>query len=513
MYQATHLPGVRDWLAHRAVATPDRLALVDAPSGRRETYAEVDTAVEECAARLAALGVGVGSHLGVVVSRRPAAVYTAHAAMRVGATLVPLSAKLTPAELGPRAERAELDLLLCEAGTEDAAAAADVPTYSIDDRSDWTEVASDADGGDDEPPDLLDASPSTFDLPEWELDDPLVMLYTSGTTGRPKLVVLTAKNVLASAGASAFRLGHDPADRWCSPLSPASMGGLAPVYRCALYGTGLVLAPTDPAPLARAMAEHGVTGVSLVPVLLERLLDAADLPGGLRTVLLGGAPAPASLIERCAERGVPVAPTYGATETASQIATARPAEATAHPGTVGRPLFMTDVSVVDDRGRPVERGETGELVVAGPTVTPGYYDDPAATAEAFSPHGFRTGDLGYRDDAGRLYVVGRRSERIVTGGETVDPAEVAAAVRSLPGVADAAVVGLPDEEFGERVAALVEPAGDGIAPEELRDALRDRLAGYKLPRTVAVGEIPRTESGTVDRAATRERLLGESQGA
>jgi len=500
---------VRDWLAHRAVATPDRLALVDAASGRRETYAEVDDAVEECAARLAALGVGVGSRLGVAVSRRPAAVYTTHAAMRVGATLVPLSPKLTPPELGPRAERAELDLLLCEADTEAAAAAADVPTYSVDDRSDWTAVAGE-NGEQGAPPDLLEASPSTFDLPEWELEDPLVMLYTSGTTGRPKLVVLTAKNVLASAGASAFRLGHDPGDRWCSPLSPASMGGLAPVYRCALYGTTLLLAPTDPAPLARALTEHGATGVSLVPVVLERLLDAAELPDSLRTVLLGGAPAPASLIERCAERGVPVAPTYGATETASQIATARPSEAVANPETVGRPLFMTDVSVLDERGRPVETGETGEIVVDGPTVTPGYYDDPTGTADAFCPEGFRTGDLGYRDDAGRLYVVGRRSERIVTGGETVDPTEVAAAVRSLPGVADAAVVGLPDEEFGERVAALLErEPGSELDPESVRDALRDRLAGYKLPRTVAVGEIPRTASGTVDRGATRERLLGE----
>ncbi len=496
---------MRDWLAHRTAATPDRPALVDATSGRRETYAEVDDAVEECAARLAALGVGVGSHLGAVVSRRPAAVYAAHAAMRVGATLVPLSAKLTPAEVSPRAEQADLDLLLCEAGTEEAASAADVPTYSIDDHSDWTETTDT--GG--EPPNLLGASPSTFDIPEWELDDPLVMLYTSGTTGQPKLVVLTAKNVLASAGASAFRLGHNANDRWCSPLSPASMGGLAPVYRCAVYGTELVLAPTDPGPLARALGKHAVTGVSLVPVLLKRLLDTADLPERLRMVLLGGAPAPESLVERCAERGVPVAPTYGATETASQIATAQPSEAAANPGTVGRPLFMTDVSVVDDRGRPVERGETGELVVGGPTVTPGYYGDPAATAEAFSPHGFRTGDLGYRDDGGRLYIVGRRSERIITGGETVDPAEVAAAVRSLPGVADAAVVGLPDEEFGERVAALVEPAGDGVTPGALRDALRDRLAGYKLPRTVAAGTIPRTESGTVDRAAVREHLLEE----
>jgi O-succinylbenzoic acid--CoA ligase len=224
-------------------------------------------------------------------------------------------------------------------------------------------------------------------------------------------------------------------------------------------------------------------------------------------VLLGGAPARPALIERCLDRGVPVSPTYGTTETASQIATARPPELADAPDTVGRPLLMTSVTVVDERGRPLEAGETGELVVDGPTVTPGYYDDPAADEEAFCPQGFRTGDLGYRDEAGRLFVVGRRSERIVTGGETVDPTEVADAVRSLPGVADAAVVGLPDEAFGERVGALLEPEPGASPPTELRAALADRLASHKLPRTVAVGELPRTESGTVDREAVRERLL------
>jgi O-succinylbenzoic acid--CoA ligase len=249
------------------------------------------------------------------------------------------------------------------------------------------------------------------------------------------------------------------------------------------------------------------TCVSLVPTMLRRLLDsgAAHALAALRFVLLGGAPARPDLVGTCAEHGIPVCPTYGMTETASQVATARPAEAYADPDTVGAPLLPTELTVVGDSG-PVPEGEAGEIVVRGPTVTPGYYGRPEATRAAFGSHGLHTGDVGRIED-GRLYVLNRRSDRIVTGGENVDPGTVAAAVRDHPGVADAAVVGVPDEEWGEAVAALVVPDGDPPDPEALQSFLRDRLAGFEVPRRVAfAGSLPRTASGTVDREAVRERF-------
>jgi len=482
---------VRDWLGQRARISPGTTALVDADSGDSYSYDDLDERVELLAGRLAAEGIRVDDHVGLLASGVDA-VAAVHAAMRVGARLVPLSTALTTAELAPRIERADLDVVLCDADTASRALdAASVPVRGLDDAA--------------RPVD--ETTPRPFELPEWTLDDPCTMLYTSGTTGAPKLVVLTAGNLLASAVASAFRLGVLPEDRWASPLPTSSMGGLAPIYRATLYGATVVRCPTDPDALLDAMADHGATGVSLVPTLLSRLLDAGELPDALRTILLGGAPTPDALIERCAARDVPVCPTYGMTETASQIATARPGEAVDHVGTVGRPLLFTDVTIVDERGDPVPRGEAGELVVAGPTVAPGYYGDPAATAAAFDTHGLRTGDVGYRDEGSRLWVSGRRDDRIVTGGRNVDPGEVAAALRELDGVRDAAVVGLPDEEWGQRVAALVEPDGGAALDEETVEAhCRDRLAGYKLPRTVAFDAVPRTGSGTVDRQAVRERL-------
>jgi O-succinylbenzoic acid--CoA ligase len=495
---------MRDWLATRADATPAATAL--AAAGDVEdaaTYADLNERVEVVAGRLAATGVGVDDSLAVCAGTRAEFVPLVHAAQRLGAVLVPLDARATGEELSDRLERVDPDALVCERETETAAAAAidglgtDADLLSLD------EPATDAEA-------LSAVRPEPFDLPEWELSDPLVVLFTSGTTGDPDAVVLTLGNVLASATASAFRLGLRPDDCWHVPLPMYHMGGLAPVYRSVLYGTALsVQRGFDPAATLSALRAADATAVSLVPTMLERLLEAGTLPD-LRFVLLGGAVCPAALLERAHERGVPVAPTYGMTEAASQIATARPEEARDRPESVGNPVMFAEVTVVDDAGAVCDPGERGELVVSGPMVTPGYLD-AERTAEAFCSRGLRTGDLGHRDAGGRLYVHGRADDLIVTGGENVDPAEVADALRAHPAVEACAVVGLPDDEWGQRVAALV--VGESVADVSaaaIRDHCRERLAGYKLPRAVAFAdELPRTASGTVDRAAVRDRLLDE----
>ncbi|WP_276281763.1 o-succinylbenzoate--CoA ligase [Halorussus caseinilyticus] len=505
----------RDWLAHRARVSPEATALVEADDGeqtdgRRWTYAELDAAVEGTAGRLAALGVGAGDHLGVLMETRVAFVRLVHAAMRLGAVLVPLNARLARPELARQAEVADLHLVVCERATEaDAVATADatasatgtaVPVASVD--SPETEgVAA-----------LAERTPADFDPASWSWADAQAMLFTSGTTGDPKAVELATGNFLSSAVASAFRLGVTPDDRWLLCLSMYHMGGLSVVLRSALYGSTVVLREGfDAADAADAIAEYEATGVSLVPTMLRRMLDArGSLADSLRFVLLGGAPASEELLARCEDRGVPVHPTYGMTETASQIATARSREAFAHRGTVGRPLLWTDLTVVGDGGDPLPAGEAGELVVSGPTVTRGYYGDSAATSDAFGEYGFHTGDVGYRDEAGRVWVLNRREDRIVTGGENVHPGEVVEVLRDHPDVRDAAVVGLDDDEWGERVAALVVPAGGAdLSADDVTAHCRDRLAGYKRPRTVGFADaLPRTASGTVEREAVRERLRG-----
>ncbi len=490
---------MRDWLAIRADATPEATALAaGADVEATASYAALDRRVETLAGRLSARGVGVGDRLAVCSGTRVEFVELVHAAQRLGATLVPLHARATSSELEARLDRVDPAAVVCEADTEPAAtAAADAPVLAVDAPESGAEPLSAVD-------------PEPFDLPEWAADDALVVMFTSGTTGDPDAAVLTLANVLASATASAFRLGVTPTDCWHVTLPMAHMGGLAPVYRSVVYGTALsVQRSFEPAATLEALRAADATCLSLVPTMLDRLLDAGVLPE-LRFVLLGGAPCPPELLARARDRGVPVAPTYGMTEAASQIATARPDEAATTLGSVGNPLMFAELAVVDDDGVRRRPGESGELVVSGAMVSPGYLDDERTEA-AFCNAGLRTGDRGYRDEAGRVYVEGRIDDTIVTGGENVDPAEVAAALRSHPVVEDCAVVGLPDEEWGQRVAALVVRAGDASAGDAsaaaLRDHCRDRLADFKRPRTVAFADaVPRTPSGTVDRAAVRRRL-------
>ncbi|SFG12867.1 O-succinylbenzoic acid--CoA ligase [Halopelagius inordinatus] len=490
---------MRDWLSHRVRVTPDATALLLASTGDSWTFAELDEMVAETAGHLAALGIESGDHLGVVMETRVAYVRLLHAAMRLGTVLVPLGDGLTETELRAQAETADLTALVCGAETERRAvdATESVPVVSVD--SPTTDAASS----------LSDVSPETVAPASWDLDDTQLLLFTSGTTGDPKAVRLRMRNLLSSAVASAFRLGFDPADKWLVALSLHHMGGIAPVLRMPLYGMTVVLRSEFRAgATADDIERYDVTAVSLVPTMLRRMLKKrGTLSESLRVVLLGGAPASTELIERCRNYSVPVYPTYGMTETASQIATARPKEAFRNVGTVGRPLYWTEVTVLDETGTPVDGDETGELVVSGPTVTPGYYGDDEATAEAFCEYGLRTGDAGYVDSAGRLYVLNRVDDRIITGGENVEPGEVVDVLRSHPDIRDAAVVGVPDDEWGERVGALVVRASEAVTRDVVEEYARERLAGFKLPRIVAFAdELPRTVSGTVKRDAVRERL-------
>jgi O-succinylbenzoic acid--CoA ligase len=477
----------RDLLAHRAATTPDRVGLVDAEEGQTATYRDLDQAVSGLASWLDGLGVTTTTRVGVLLEPGPAFVRLVHALFRLGAVVVPLDPRATSTELEPILDRAAVTVLVADGDT--AATAADVAGH-VEKTASVAEYDPAATDGE-----------SVWSYP-WSPDREALVLFTSGTTGQPKGVRLTAGNLRASAEASAYRLGVTPDDRWLDCLPMHHMGGLAPIVRTALYGTTLVVQRSfDPAETIRVIEAERITGLSVVPTMLDRLLAADwDPPTHLRTVLLGGAPASDELIDRCDRRGVPVSPTYGMTETASQIATATPEQAFAHRGTVGQPLLNTRVTIVAD-GSPVETGERGELVVAGPTVTPGYLAE-AATAEAFGEYGLHTGDVGYRDAAGRLWIDGRVDDRIVTGGENVDPTEVATVLRGHPAVDEAAVLGVPDETWGQRVVALV--VADDLAGDALDEHCRAALAAYKCPKSYEFVEaVPRTDSGTVDREIAR----------
>ena len=497
-------------LARRVAATPDRTALVDADHGRRWRYRDLDRLVDRAVDRLRERAPET-ERVGTLFAPAPAFVVTFHAAQRLGWTVVGLDSRSPAPELGARIEQADVDHLVhgpdvavpTEVETP-ALAASDLVESSGESPVGGTESGGTGNSKSDPAARSAGAGPPTHTHPA-DQTETAVVLFTSGTTGEQKGVRLTARNLRASAVASALRLGVSPGDRWLCCLPVNHMGGLAPVVRTALYGTTLVLQRAfDAEATARVLADYDITGVSLVPTQLRRLLDADAPLGELETVLVGGAPTPAHLLDRALAADASVAPTYGLTEATSQVATARPSTAAAHPESVGQPLYGVRVTLVAD-GEAVSAGERGELVVSGPTVTPGYLD-AERTAAAFGEFGLHTGDIGVRDEAGRLRVLGRRDDLVLTGGELVAPDEVVETLCAHPAVAEAAVVGLDDAEWGQRLAALVVPESD-LDSSTVGEHCRDSLPGYKCPRTILLADsIPRTVSGTVDREAVRTRL-------
>jgi o-succinylbenzoate---CoA ligase len=313
-----------------------------------------------------------------------------------------------------------------------------------------------------------------------------VVVGTSGSTGVPKGVELSAAALRHSARASLDRVGAQPGERWLCCLPVTHVAGLAVLVRSLVSGTEPVLAErADP----ETLAVSGCTHVSLVPTQLQRLLLQAGAPlAGFSSVLLGGAAAPAGLLDAARDASVPVVTTYGMTETCG--------------GCVydGVPLDGVRAEIRDD----------GRIWISGPVLFSGYRGGPPAPADGW----FRTGDLGVLDAAGRLLVRGRADDVINTGGHKVVPGEVAAALQACPGVRDAAVVGQPDPEWGERVVAVVVPAdpGDPPALELLRRHVRERLPRYAIPsRVVMVDAVPMLPSGKHDIVRLRQELLRREQ--
>jgi O-succinylbenzoic acid--CoA ligase len=306
---------------------------------------------------------------------------------------------------------------------------------------------------------------------------PLAVMHTSGTTSEPKPIVLSHGNFLASALGSAVALGLERDDRWLCPMPLTHVGGLSIPIRSAVYATTVVLhGGFDTDAVLRELMDPArrITLVSLVPTMLARLLDAglAD-PPTLRWALLGGGPIAPALTDRARSAGVPIAPSYGMTEACSQIAT------------FGYPLAGVELAIADD-----------EVRVRGPIVS----------AAALAGDGWlHTGDLGRLDERGRLEIIGRVSDTIITGGENVAPAEVEAVLLEHPDVADVGVHGRPDPEWGEVVVAKV-VARDGapVEPEALRAFCATRIARFKVPKSIEiVNRLPRTGSGKLLRRQLR----------
>jgi O-succinylbenzoic acid--CoA ligase len=440
------------WLPRAAARNPRRLAV------NGLTYAALMGAAGAAAGELRRTGIGRGDRVALLLEPGADFAVALHACLLTGAVAVPVDVRLRG---GERA-----------AQTAGCAAIVDRPLPR--------------DGV------VAPALDATHDL-----GAVAVVVHTSGSSGPPKPVELTYGNWLWSAIGSAVALGARADDAWLCALPVSHVGGLSILLRSAIHATHAIVHDRfDTTRCLEALADpRGATLVSLVPTTLARLLDAGlARPPRLRCALIGGGPVTPALMARAQAAGVPVAQTYGLSEACSQVTTARPGDVQAD---AGPPLFCSRVRIASDG---TDAGAEGEILVRGPTVA----------RSAAGPGGWlATGDLGVLDAAGRLTVTGRRADTIVTGGENVAPAEVEAVLAEHPAVAEAVVYGLPDPEWGERVAATIVPVpGATPDPDDLRRHCAARLAPFKVPKQfAAVAAVPRTSTGKVLRMDVRNSAI------
>ncbi len=489
-----------DWLTRCAGNSPEHLAVQY--DQQQWSFAELDRQATRLARQLATLGVQEGNRVALLAANSPSYVALVHALTRLGAILVPLNLRLTLQELCWQLRDVHASLLVCDADYvnlvhEIGQVLPQLPLATLATISYRGET-------------VISELPES-DIPLRTLIDLNALqaiMYTSGTTGQPKGAIITYGMQWWNAVGSALNLGHNPGDRWLACLPLFHIGGLSILMRSVIYGISVVVHQKfDATVINHAIFDDKITIISLVAVMLQRMLADLDTnsrgtsyPSTLRCILLGGGPAPYPLLEACMRRDIPVVQTYGLTESCSQAVTLSPSDAMRKIGSAGRPLLPVQLRILHDN-RSASPGEPGEILLKGPTITPGYAGRPEATAQAFQDGWFATGDIGYLDTDGYLYVLDRRADLIISGGENVYPAEIESLLQSHPAVEEAGVCGRADPLWGQvPIAFVVLKSGSAATTEELLSYSAQKLARYKQPRTIHFADqLPHTSSGKLIR--------------
>lgn len=492
--------GLGSWPRRRARIAARDVALIH--EGQTTTYGELERRVARLGDALRSLGVGAGDRVAYLGPNHPAFAETMFAVAALGAIFVPLNTRLAAPELSFVVRDAGVDVLVWDHRLERTASevvAATSPSHGIVVGADVAEGAADhayedvlASGGD-----------GHLDTPV-SLEDDAMIMYTSGTTGHPKGVVITHANVTWNCFNVLIDVdvSQDEVTLVSAPMFHTAALNQTFLPTFIKGGTSVLVSAFDPQETLELIAEHRVTWMFGVPAMFKALTQApgwgeADL-SSVRAVEAGGAPVPEELIRTYQERGLTFMQGYGMTEASPGVLFLRAKDSLTKVGSAGTPCFFTDVRVTDEDDRDVPVGEPGEIRVRGPNVMRGYWNAEEATREVLSEDGwFRSGDVAVSDEDGCLTIVDRLKDMFISGGENVYPAEVENALHEHPAVADCAVIGVPDDRWGEvGQAFVVLREGHELTEEEMERFLDARLARYKIPRSlVVVDALPRTASG------------------
>jgi fatty-acyl-CoA synthase len=486
-----------------AAAMPTRLAVGCAETGRRWSWAEFDAAIDRAAAWLVQrLGPGSGARVATLARNHPAMLVLQFACVRAGAIFVPFNWRLAAPEIAALMADAEPALIFADA------------EFTVPDYPATRLLLSELEG-------LGTSGTRAPDTARRDWEEPSTLLYTSGTSGRPKGVMMSEAN--AFWGPTNFIHGslvsYESVFLCDMPLFHTA--GLFAAARVPILagGTLWISQGFDPAKTIARIADRdlGISHYFSVPQMATTLWQHPDFAPkklhSLKMYVTGGAPNPKAQVERFARAGIRFSDGFGMTETCSNFAmpVLDVERLIAKAGSCGLPLLTVQARIVDEDGADVAHGETGELWIKGPSVTKGYWNQPELTAQAFHDGWFKTGDAALQDQDGFYYLVDRKKDMYISGGENVYPAEVEAVLAELAEVGECAVIGMPDERWGEVGRAYVVPApGQAIAPETVIAHCAARLAKFKVPASAVIADsLPRTASGKVQKHLLRARALEE----
>ncbi|MGG3841691.1 o-succinylbenzoate--CoA ligase [Anoxybacillus kestanbolensis] len=465
---------IPNWLRQRAHLTPNRVALYD--DTQVISFAELHERTVKRARQFVYLGVKKGDVVAVLMKNSVHMVEVIHALHYIGAIVLLQNVRLSVEEVKWQLEHSGARFVICDELFQDERAIQ------------WNEFAQigERDG-------------------EWQtmynLDDVATIMYTSGTTGKPKGVMQTYGNHWWSAIGSVLNLGLRENDCWLAAVPFFHVSGLSILMRSVIYGIGVYIVPSFDAERINELIFQGkISMMSAVSTMVQQMVRELNkpYPPTFRCMLVGGGPVPQPLLQSCVRWNIPVYQTYGMTETASQVATLSPDARHKH-GSAGKPLFHMHIRI-EKEGKQLNANEAGEIVVKGPSVMKGYWQNEQETNAVLKDGWLYTGDIGYMDEEGFLYVLDRRSDLIISGGENVYPAEIEAVLLQHEAVKEAGVIGVPDERWGQVPFAFVVLGDQMTTEEQLRQFCMNKLAKYKVPKRIRfVNHLPRNAANKLMR--------------